>query len=1064
MKTNCNRIFGNDILRLFFVLFSIASAMISFAQQPNPPNNQEVISAKAVNNFPSQLSQQKQAGLFGERQLYIQNIGQYGDTLEHYSRMGKIFYGYEGLEMPVLFTSRGLIHLQRKSSPPSYRAKRKMERKGMKEEEIEKTSVTVNRTISMEWVNANPNPQVIATDVTTAYHTYGFLKDKAKGYKKVTYKELYPGIDVEYSFIEAEKPGFEFRLLVKPGADISAVKMRYGGNVKSIETNSEGNLVIKSDIDGIIQSVPVCFFTDVVDTNEKTPAAYSIKKNTISFSLPNNYSKDRAYTIDPFVTATSSLVGSNVGIAKEIDFDYDGNIYVAGGGNTNTHQLAKFSPAGTLLWTFNGAITTPSWTFGGSYGGWVVEKPTGNIYLGQGLASIGFRVLRLNSAGAYDGYITSANSNFSENWKMIWSCNGGLPTMLIAGGGGSANNELAILAPPSVVPATSNLSGLTGGHNDISDIVIDPITNDMYTIYSKSVNTGGIDNIIFKHPPPYTSANIAWQVFSGYSVLKEPINRPYMQGLDNSSNTLAVNSHYLFYWDGVNLKAFNKVTGASVGTPLVFNSNTVLLQGGIFADECNNVFTGSSNGTIKVFKFNGTTFDDLGAADITITGFPANSVYDLVYDNAKELLYACGNGFVASFDISAYCPATLYKVSIAPDCINLSATASVSPVPPAGTTVTYVLVNGATQITSNSTGVFPGLTIGINYTVKAFLNRACGGTQAVTDFVITNPPTIVINDPATICTPLSVDLTAAAITNGSSAGLTFTYWMDAAATVPHLSPTATTAAGTYYIKGTAASTCFALAPVVVTTFPAPVAEAGSDQSLCFGENTQLNGSGGVSYSWSPTTFLDNPLIPNPRVLFPTAGSLIYNLTVTDLNGCKSQAMEQVTINVRPLAKVFAGNDTIIAFNQPLQLNGIDVNNSGFTSYTWTPDYGLNNPLIANPVANLDRDIVYTLKASTSEGCEGIDYISVKVYKGPEIYVPTGFTPDGDGLNDILKAIVVSIYNRWGQLVFTTSDYQKGWDGKIEGVQQNPAAFVWMAEGVDYKGNLVRRKGTTTIIR
>jgi gliding motility-associated-like protein len=500
-------------------------------------------------------------------------------------------------------------------------------------------------------------------------------------------------------------------------------------------------------------------------------------------------------------------------------------------------------------------------------------------------------------------------------------------------------------------------------------------------------------------------------------------------------------------------------------------ANTLLNQGGIFADECNNVFVGSSNGTIKVYKFNGTLFDDFGSPDLVIPGFAANSVYDLAYDNAKELLYACGNGFVASLDISAYCPSTLYAVSVVPDCGNLTGTASVSPAPPAGTIVTYVLFNGATQLASNATGFFTGLSIGINYTVKAFLNRACGGTQAVNDFILTDPPVLAVNNPGFICVPATVDLTAAAVTAGSSAGLTLTYWTDATATTAHLAPAATIA-GTYYIKGTALSGCVTISPVVVTAFPVPVADAGTDETICFAKSTQLHGSGGVVYSWSPSTYLDNPNISDPGVVNPSAGTVVYHLTVTDANGCKSQVEGQVKITVSPFAKVFAGNDTVIAFNQPLQLNAIDVNNSGFTNYLWSPSYGLNDPLLPNPVANLDRDIVYSVKAITPSDCEGTAFIRVKVYKGPDIYVPTAFTPDGDGLNDILKATVVgmkefhyfSIYNRWGQLLFTTSDHRKGWDGKIQGVAQGSGTVVWMAEGMDYKGNLIRRKGTATIIR
>ncbi|MBL7747046.1 MAG: gliding motility-associated C-terminal domain-containing protein, partial [Chitinophagaceae bacterium] len=95
-----------------------------------------------------------------------------------------------------------------------------------------------------------------------------------------------------------------------------------------------------------------------------------------------------------------------------------------------------------------------------------------------------------------------------------------------------------------------------------------------------------------------------------------------------------------------------------------------------------------------------------------------------------------------------------------------------------------------------------------------------------------------------------------------------------------------------------------------------------------------------------------------------------------------------------------------------------------------------------------------------------------VYKGPEIYVPSGFTPDGNGLNDMLRPIPVGIkefrffrlFNRWGQLVFTTPDPRRGWDGRINGVPQPSGTFIWMAEAIDYKGNLITRKGTVTIIR
>ena len=119
-----------------------------------------------------------------------------------------------------------------------------------------------------------------------------------------------------------------------------------------------------------------------------------------------------------------------------------------------------------------------------------------------------------------------------------------------------------------------------------------------------------------------------------------------------------------------------------------------------------------------------------------------------------------------------------------------------------------------------------------------------------------------------------------------------------------------------------------------------------------------------------------------------------------------------------------------------------------------------------------NDETYTVTAYSSAGCEGSGVIRVKVYAGPNIYVPNAFTPNGDGHNDILKAIPVGIsqfrffriYNRYGQLVFSTSDAARGWDGCIAGTRQGTATFVWQAEGVDYQGRLVVRQGTVVLVR
>lgn len=259
--------------------------------------------------------------------------------------------------------------------------------------------------------------------------------------------------------------------------------------------------------------------------------------------------------------------------------------------------------------------------------------------------------------------------------------------------------------------------------------------------------------------------------------------------------------------------------------------------------------------------------------------------------------------------------------------------------------------------------------------------------------------------------------------------------------------------------------------------PLPVANAGPDAAVCFENTGRLNGSGGAVYQWSPATYLSNAATANPIIISPPPGTLTYFLNVTNANGCKSIKSDTVVITILPPVKVFAGNDTSIAINQPLQLNAVDVNNSGFVNYLWSPSSGLNNTSIKNPVALFNNTIgnngiTYKLTARTSNGCQATDDINVKIFVEADIYVPNAFTPNNDGVNDVLRPILVGIrelkhftvYNRYGQQVFVTAVQGKGWNGMVQGEMQNTGAFAWVAEAIDYKGNVVKKKGMAILIK
>jgi len=868
--------------------------------------------------------------------VFIENIGQYGKALEVLPAMGAIKFGYEGLNMPILFTPKGLIHLQRKIEKLSEKEEKKLKQQGVAEDVIEKKKSVTDRVISMEWIGINPDVQIVAEEPSTAYQTYGLIAQKAFGYKKIVYKNAYPGIDIVYSFTQNTKAGFEYSLLVKPGADVSVVKLKYDGDIKSIKTDAKGNLIIKSDIDGIVSSIPVSYYGDQVSKNITSPikSGYKLMGFEIGFSFPHGIDKTKQLVIDPFVSSTTGLSGVNNGKAKDVDFDYEGNIYVTGGGDGAAYKLSKYNAAGVLQWTFNGTTTIPAWNFGDYYGGFVVEKNTGKIYLGQGFSpGTGYRVVRISTSGLYDNYISTGNTAFNENWKMYWSCNGGSPQILVVGGGTSSNLNLGVLTPPSTTISALNITNVPSSCcQDMADMVFDPATNDIYSIFASVFGTPSINNKIFKNTAPYSGASIAWSVQSGYTVLSEANNRPYMANVaagynDNSANMLALNPSYLFYWDGKNLKAFNKSTGANIGTPLT-TANTAMMQGGIIADACNNIFVGEGNGVIKVYNFNGTTFSD-APADINVPGFSGKAVYDLAYDESKKLIYASGDGFVGSFDVAAYCPSTTYTLNATPNCLTASATISVSPAPPGGSVVTYNLYNGTTLIATNTTGVFTGLSPNVTYTVIATVNILCSGTQAITTFVVPGP-TIGITSANTTCGASTGSITA----TGSGTSGPYTYSIDGTNFFPSGSFT-NLPAGIYTVTVKDVNGCSNTTSVTLINTNGPQLSFTNTNASC-GSNTgtvTANATGGASpYQYS----INNGATYQTNNFFTGLTSGVYTLVVKDANNCLNSAL--VTITTSPAVFITAipaaatcgsNNGTITAFGSggtaPLQFS-IDGNN------------------------------------------------------------------------------------------------------------------------------------------
>lgn len=198
--------------------------------------------------------------------------------------------------------------------------------------------------------------------------------------------------------------------------------------------------------------------------------------------------------------------------------------------------------------------------------------------------------------------------------------------------------------------------------------------------------------------------------------------------------------------------------------------------------------------------------------------------------------------------------------------------------------------------------------------------------------------------------------------------------------------------------------------------------------------------------------------------YRNTGTFNTRLWADGSNGCTSDTVTTpVTVSK---GAAFAGNDTTVLDGVPFQLNG-----NGEGSFLWSPATGLSAVTVQHPTATLTEDQTYELTVLNAQGCVAKDVVTITVFKGSAIYVPNAFTPNRDGRNDVLRAKFVgvkklfyfTIYNRWGQIVFSTTNPAQVWDGTFRGKLQTSASFVWMIKAEDFVGKMYQLKGTVTII-
>ena len=232
-------------------------------------------------------------------------------------------------------------------------------------------------------------------------------------------------------------------------------------------------------------------------------------------------------------------------------------------------------------------------------------------------------------------------------------------------------------------------------------------------------------------------------------------------------------------------------------------------------------------------------------------------------------------------------------------------------------------------------------------------------------------------------------------------------------------------------------------------------------TVCYGNSAGLTASGASFYSWSPATGLNTTSGTNVTVSVPVSASYV-------ITGMSSGCTDTTTVKVSVIAlpAITISDDVIIEPGVSITLNA-----TGGSSYEWSPSDGLSCITCQNPVADPRETTLYYLIVTDDYGCTSTDSVLVTIQKYTLLFVPNSFTPNEDNQNDIFLAsgslitnFEMKIFDRWGELLFTSNDMNKGWDGKYKNNLLQEDMYVWQINYQDKDKNYKKILGHVALIR
>jgi gliding motility-associated-like protein len=965
----------------------------------NPSNPKKFVSGKDV---------------FGTRN-FIENKGQFDkDLMGDYTIEALLDNGQE----KIFFTNKGLVYELVKRYPLTEEQREAME----KGKHVTPKPAKIYH-VNMNWLNANPNIAVEKSEKQSHYFTYGEAKYNSYAYKKLTYKNVYPNIDIEYIIPEDKDYGIKYNVIVHPGANVADIKIAYTGDVDKIKQTNDGNILIKTPLDDITEHAPTTFY----ENKQEVESLFSLKDGIIGFNLPKGYNKNQTLIIDPFVSSATSLTSTN--FAFDVDYDYGGNTYIYGG--LQAFKVAMYNSAGILQWTFSGIIASIPWSTapfvnGDAEGNIAVDKANRKTYVGQGLNSntgLGFNfgneVIRLDAAGNYDNFaaktdtINPEGTNFNEVWDIIVPCS--TNSVILLGGGNFTLNAVNIdvstgsstpisFMPPNIIPS-----------RDVISHAIDEAGSIFLIIGCNSVNCG--NNGLYSVNSAF-NGNI-WNQWSGFNSFSEFYNKSSYLGYpgvaSNGFNCLAVNNNYLFYYDGSNLAAYNKANGVLI-TSINVPSLTLMQQGGIAVDECNNLYLGG-NSSILSYDFDGINFNALPS--IPLGSSSANPyVFDIKLDKINGLLYVCGNGLVGVYSAINSQNTGTSVASFTYSTINFCSPNTYSFSPPITPTFVCAInntpsyswffgdaVSGSADTSYLANPIHFYGNAGA-YTVTLNIIYPCAVITRTQTIVITNSVVGIITTTNASCSNVSNGSASIAVP-GISAGASYTWANGFSTQITSIATATNLSTGFYTITAADPSFTCPLIQTFQITSPPPLTIniVASSPTACAGTNITFTantsgGTAGYTYTWTggPNT--------QTRVVSQAIGGIYtYTVNSSDTNTCLLSNTVSVNFQVLPAVVIIP-----IPSICPLQTASLSA--FGATNYTWLPTVSIGNTFTVNPASTS----VYSVIGSVN-GCVGTAVTTTVSVKPIPIPTLTSNSPVCSTQTLNLFAIGANTYQWSGPLGF-----------------------------------------------